>query len=202
MKNNPLYFLISVVFFSLIVSCGRMGPPRPPEAFRPKEVVDLRVIPDTSGITLRWNSPDNDVRNEELKSMDGYWIEKVEMEDPDADILVLASDEEIFSRVGDIEDLHVVTREKLRDEARLQGRSAKKINLDPAFKSFSFIDNELSPGGSYLYRIVPYNQGDVRGVVGQIVRVNFRGSSSEVTFVNLTSGSQTILDPASDEALS
>jgi hypothetical protein len=46
--------------------------------------------------------------------------------------------------------------------------------------SFSYLDKNPKLGTTYIYQIVPKNQGGVDGQVGEVVRVVFQGAQSAV----------------------
>ncbi|MDC0358178.1 hypothetical protein OAO01_05120 [Oligoflexia bacterium] len=183
MRLRPIKFSVSIVlvltmtvFFS---ACGRLGPPLPPEAFSPQAVQYLETFPELHAVRFAWESPGGDLRGQELESMDGYRIYRRELL-KEAD---LVEDEDEFEIITSVEDKHVKVREELRDAAKLAGKPARNISAEPALKIFEYTDSDVQPGKTYLYKIVPFNQDDVEGQVLQLVRVLFRGESSEIAIL-------------------
>ncbi len=169
-------FILAMV----VCGCGKFGNPLPPEAFSPRAVQNLQVFPELNGVKLTWNSPRDDLRGQELKTLDGYQVER-------KDILkasdVINSDIE-FSILKELEDKSVKLREEQRELAREQGMPARKIKSESELEYFEFLDTEIEPGKEYLYKITPLNQGGIKGQVAQQVRVLFRGVSSVVTIID------------------
>lgn len=173
----------TVIFVTLslfmITACGKYAPPQPPEAFSPKGIQQLEVVANLNSLLFRWRAPDEDLRGKELKSMNGYNVYRKELSFP-SDV----TDEDVeFELITEIEDLHIEERDKLREAAEAEGKPIKRIKADGTLKQFEFLDDSLKPGHSYLYKIVPFNQGDIEGQVLEMVKVQFRGQSSTVIIV-------------------
>ena len=162
-----------------IVGCGRYKPPLPPEMFAPRAVDGLQVKGNALGVSLVWTAPDEDRRGKELKSIQGYSIERK--------TLVQRGDETDptikFEKVGFVTDKHVQVREKLRAEARAAGKVGRTIESPEEHTKFSFVDSTAKLSSTYLYKVVPHNQGGIEGVVGQVARVTFKGEASDVLLV-------------------
>lgn len=158
------------------VGCGKYGPPTPPELLSPKAVGDLVVTSQTNGVKFAWKAPDVDRRGEELKSIDGYNVERKLVEKP-SDI----SDEEVeYVELKHLPDTHLADLEKRKEEARAKGLSTRQVKVDPLLKNFEFVDEGVQPGKTYVYRITPMNQTGVKGEVAQVVHVVFRGDASTI----------------------
>jgi len=169
----------SVRWVSVLVclaGCGRYIPPVPPEMLAPKAVQNLTIVPSANGVTLSWIAPEQDRRGKELKSADGYSIERKEIvkrgDETDPSIR--------FTEVGFVRDLHIEKREELRREARAAGKVGRNIKSPAEFTSFTFTDSTPQSGMTYIYQIVPTNQGGVKGQVGQVIRIAFQGAQSSV----------------------
>jgi len=167
---------IVLVLCVSIASCGRYGPPRPPEAFAPKAVNELLVTPTSDKLTFQWKSPDKDLRDKELKSLDGYYVMKANEKDVKESFELDKS----LVKIGEIEDRNIEERDKLRKEAREKGEISRRVNIASEKKIFTFDDKDLSAGQTYLYRIIPFNQGDEKGKPSSIVKVLFKGEQSDI----------------------
>ncbi|MCB0317655.1 MAG: hypothetical protein KDD56_02780 [Bdellovibrionales bacterium] len=177
-----LYLLCLLLIFSF-VSCGKFAPPLPPESFAPKSVRDMQVIASIEGVKFEWEAPDLDRQGKELTSMNGYEIQrkvvlsKEELKD--------ANEEDLeFDVVGFIEDIHILNRDEKRKLALAEGRPSKRIDADDHLKHFTYLDQGLTPGVEYVYKIVPINQDDEEGDVKQFVKVKFQGESSTIVLMN------------------
>lgn len=86
--------------------------------------------------------------------------------------------------VGEVEDKHVLERDRLREELRAKNIPSHRAKVDDSLKRFEFLDTAVEPGRTYLYQIVPVNQGDVEGDFDRFVKVTFKGDSSDVTLID------------------
>ena len=128
-------------------------------------------------MAFSWEAPENDQRGKELKQIDGYWVyRKTIIKDSD----VVDPDVE-YEKIGQVSDTHIVVRDDLRKKAEAEGKIVRKVKVDPSLTKFSFNDSALTPGGNYLYKIVPINQDDEAGGIKKYVRVRFQGDASVVT---------------------
>lgn len=179
-----LYLILSLSLF--IVGCGRFGPPLAPEQFAAKQLSSVEVRADAQAINFNWRSPEQDNRGKELKSLDGYKIYRLllnpELNGSEIDPSRLSD----YELLGEVPDLSVKTRDELRAKARLEGRSVKAVNVDPSLKSFSFVDRAIEPGKVYAYRFVPFNQGSVESEVDKVLRIDFRGTNSQISVLTLS----------------
>ncbi len=161
------------------VGCGRYRPPLPPELLAPNGVTDLVVQPTDKAVAFSWTAADVDRRGKELKSAEGFLIERKE--------LVARGDETDpavpFEKIGFLPDKHVEVREKLRKEARAAGKIGRTVKSPSEYASFAFTDSTPVHGKTYLYQIVPVNQGRTRGKIDQLAKVVFQGSQSTVVMV-------------------
>lgn len=179
MRTGITLFL-SIALTLCLTGCGKYGRPEPPEAFAPAAVQSLEVSADTSGVNFKWKSPERDVKGRELRTMDGYRIYRKELQEK-GDLLNEDVEYEILSTTPDI---HVAELKRLREEAREAGQITRKVKVDEALKKFEVSDKTVSPGRMYAYRVIPFNQGDTEGRAGKIVRVLYRGDSSEIVMIN------------------
>ncbi|NMC63002.1 MAG: hypothetical protein GYA55_07520 [SAR324 cluster bacterium] len=167
---------IVLILSSLILSCGRYGPPRPPEVFAPKAVSELLVTPASDKLTFQWKSPEKDLRDKELKSLDGYYV----MRASEKDVKNSSELEKSLVKIGEVDDPNVKERDKLRKEAREKGEISRRVHIPSEKKIFTFEDKDLNVGETYLYRIIPFNQGDEKGKASSIVKVLFKGEQSDI----------------------
>ena len=171
---------VAVLFgSSSVVGCGRFKPPLPPEMFAPKPVDALTVTASESGVLFAWTAPDEDRRGKELKSMDGYAIQRK--------VIAQKGDETNphlhFETIGFVRDEHVTVRENLRKEARAEGKIGRTIESPEQYTKFTFVDTTAKLSTTYMYQIVPRNQGGTDGAVKEVARVTFKGSASDVVMV-------------------
>jgi hypothetical protein len=161
---------------ALLTGCGRYMPPIPPESLAPKAVQGLVVTPSAQGVQFAWTAADQDRRGKELKSADGFSIERKEIarRGDETDPAVK------FEELAFLKDTHVEKRDDLRKEARTQGKIGRTVKAPAELLSFSYLDKTPKLGSTYIYQIVPKNQGGVEGQVGEVVRVVFQGAQSAV----------------------
>jgi hypothetical protein len=71
------YLLVFLGVFA-VISCGRKGPPKPPEDFAPSPVLNLNVEGTVSGVSLTWEAPpvDPDKDEEDLKDLRGFIVQR------------------------------------------------------------------------------------------------------------------------------
>lgn len=182
-RISLVLWVLAVVFgFSCVSGCGRYKAPLPPEMFAPKAVDSLTVTASESGVVLAWAAPDEDRRGKELKTMDGYAIQRK--------VIAQKGDETNprvrFETIGFVRDQHVIVRENLRKEARAEGKIGRTIESPEQYTKFTFVDTTAAPSTTYMYQVVPRNQGGTDGAVNQVARVTFKGSSSDIAMVPIT----------------
>jgi hypothetical protein len=88
-----------------------------------------------------------------------------------------------FEELGFLPDRHVQVREKLREEARAAGKIGRTVESPAEYTKFTFTDSTPVRGKTYLYQIVPVNQGRTRGKIGQLTKIVFQGAQSAVVIV-------------------
>ncbi len=172
-------------FFALIIGCcaagcGRYGYPKPPELFSPRAVQDLRAAAGLEGVRIEWAAPSKDRQGEELASMDGYSVYRKLIERPSD----MADDEIEYELLAEIPDTHIEVLKELRKKAREEGRVSRSVKVDPQLMQFSYVDASPVPGRTYIYKIVPVNQGGEEGQVQRLVKVIYRGDASVVSIVD------------------
>jgi hypothetical protein len=160
----------------VISGCGRYRAPLTPEELAPSAVKNLIVTTTAQAVVFNWRASEVDRRGKELKSTEGFSIERKELQrrgdetDPSVD----------FDRLGFVGDDHVEVRDRLRVEARAAGRVGRSVKTPDEELKFTFTDVTPVLGRTYIYQIVPYNQGGIDGQVGELVKVVFQGAQSTV----------------------
>jgi hypothetical protein len=91
-----------------------------------------------------------------------------------------------FETIGFVRDQHVIVRESLRKEARAQGKIGRTVESPEEYTKFSFVDTTAQPSTTYMYQVVPRNEGGTDGAVRQVARVTFKGSASDIAMVSAT----------------
>jgi multidrug efflux pump subunit AcrA (membrane-fusion protein) len=175
MKKTCFVLLVSL----LVSACGRYASPVPPEAMAPGAVVDLQVKAQNDGLELSWKSPRNDVRGQELKSLDGYRVYKALV----AEGQEAKADQLQFSLLRTLSDTSVSTLENKKKELRAAGKPSRKASIDAALMQFALKDSELQSGSRYLYKVVPVNQGGLEGERYSLVQVVWSGAQSRIFMV-------------------
>ena len=173
----------------LMTGCGKYGKPLPPEVLAPTPVKEAIVTASDAGVNFDWGSPTHDTRGKELKSMNGYRLYRKSIV-AQKDII---DDSVSFDLITTIVDEHVNVREKLRAEARAEGKPGRRITAPKSYQHFNFTDKSVALGQSYLYKIVPFNQGDVESENPDLFLVVFSGASSHISTVEPDSSGN--LDP-------
>lgn len=160
----------------LLPGCGRYRAPLTPEELAPSAVQNLTVTTTATEVVFAWRASEVDRRGKELKSAEGFSIERKELArrgdetDPTVE----------FDRVGFIEDDHVEVRERLRVAARAAGKIGRTVKAPDEELKFTFTDSTPVVGKTYIYQIVPHNQRGIDGQVGEMVKVVFQGAQSTV----------------------
>ncbi len=175
-------FSVSILFCASFVleGCGRYGKPLPPEYLAPASIKELEVTSAADGVKFSWQSPDHDRRGKDLKTIDGYKVLRKEVALSDSSELEKAGD---FSVVATVGDTHLVELEKQKQELLAQEKPARRLKPEAESTTFSFTDSSVVSGKSYLYRIMPFNQGGVLGQSKQTVRVVYSGANTQISIL-------------------
>ncbi len=172
---TSLWLVCGVMLLSL-TACGRYQAPLTPEELAPAAVESLVVTTTDKSVVLTWVASDKDRRGKELKSAEGYSVERKELAhrgdetDPAVE----------YEKLDFLKDTHVELREKLREEARAAGKIGRTVKAPEEQLKFTFTDSTPVIGRTYVYQIVPQNQSGIEGQVGQVVKVVFQGAKSTV----------------------
>lgn len=181
-----LLLFIFLVLFSF-VSCGKYAPPIPPEALAPKGVYNIQAIPYRKGVVLKWTGDTDDRRSKELKTMNGYYIERVCFDDNNLGSLKNDrenSKELDYKVIAVVNDNQIKIRESLKEDARKKGLSARRVRVPSEKLNFNYVDETIKENALCYYKITPFNQGNVRGGESAPIKVKFNGEDS---FVMVTS---------------
>ncbi len=174
--TSSLRLVIFTLVLAMLLGCGKYGRPMPPEHFAPRAVADLEVTAQEAKITFAWRSPRLADDGRELKSMEGYRLYRKTIKEQ-SDI----SDNDVeFELITTVSDTHVQVRDQLRAEARVQGKPGRKIQPPAATMKFEYSDGTVKEGETYLYKLVPINQGGVEGDPGQPITIVFKGLASKI----------------------
>jgi hypothetical protein len=183
-RNIPAYgfFLgllaLSATFF--LTGCGRFAPPVAPERVAPKAVRDLAAAGTAGMVTISWTTPESDRRDKQLRQIDGFSVyrktilKERDVTDPDIE----------FELLAEVKDTAVADREARRLEAIELGAISRRVKFDPERAKHSFEDKTVKNGATYLYKVVPTNQGGVEGGIDQFISVTFRGDTSDIAMVS------------------
>lgn len=166
----------ALVCIAALAACGRYGPPHPPEDLAPKAVTDVQVTPSAASVVISWKSPDKDVRGKELKSLEGYTLFRVSERDRDTE----APFEQSLKEAGSVEDANLEALKEARKEARERGEISRRVKTPDEKRKFTWEDKDVKEGETYLYRVVPINQGGEKGTPSSIIKVLFKGEQSDV----------------------
>ncbi len=159
-------------------ACGLYKAPLAPEYFAPLEVNELLVAAEDQKVIITWRASEQDRRNENLKQIDGY---RVERKGPIKD--TNKKSEFDYEELTFIPDQHLAIERELKDQAIEKGEISRKVKAEDRYYSFSFEDSKLEKGATYFYKITPINQGDVKGQVKQLIVIEFNGIESKVILI-------------------
>jgi hypothetical protein len=138
------------------------------------------VVALADGIQFSWVAPEEDIRGEELRSLDYYQIERKVIAEP-SDVI----DETIsYEEVGLVPDRYFAQLQAKQEELVEKRLPKRKAVVEESFKKHQFIDRSLMNGTRYLYRISGVNQGNESGAVDSYVDVEFAGLNSVVTIAS------------------
>ena len=169
--------LLSVI---LITACGKYLPPIEPEETAPAPLTFATQRLENGTLYLTWNAPTKQLRGKELKLLDGYLVYRKEiLNDPR-----LPYDDIAYELLATIPDSSIAAREEARKAAREEGKIGRRIMVPDDKKTVQYSDNSIVDGKTYLYKVVPYNQGDVEGDADQLVRLRYFGDKSEIALID------------------
>lgn len=170
----------SVFFTCVLCACGKYAAPFSPEKVAPQAVGSLVATGTDKSVVITWNTPESDRRDKSLKEMDGFSVYRKDIV-TNKDI----TNEDIpFELLVEIPDKAIFEREKRREEARELGAISRRVKIDPTLSGQRYEDATVERGKSYLYKVVPTNQGGVEGEVREFVSITFRGPESDISIVS------------------
>ncbi len=189
-KPRGLHTVIGLAACALIIStvmsCGRYGPPLPPEAYTPATVDNFLASPSPDGIVLTWNTPDKDRQGEDLEELTHYDILRSNTED----LLNFLKDPIVNSEVvGRVYSKNYELLLKRKSEARAKKEPSRMLENPDSFSKFSFADNSLSAdatnlGKTFIYSVVPYGREGLPGEVLWFTKITYDGDKSIVEMLS------------------
>jgi hypothetical protein len=175
--------MVVLVLSSVLWACGKYAPPLPPERFAPSRVQQLQIVGAVDGVSFTWSAPRTDSRGKDLKSIEGYELQR-KLLTREADLLDSTIE---FEVVSSVKDAHLEELNARREKARAQGLPTRRLAPDPTLTQFSLVDHSVTPGARYVYRLVPINQGGVEGDPGPLIIVTFQGERSDIRALEVAS---------------
>jgi hypothetical protein len=109
-----------------LLSCGRKGPPRPPEDILPATISDLSAVSVPNGVQLSWSRPSLYADGSRMTDLAGFVVNRA-VGDPAGAL------------VQSIADLEVSDRNRFRQ-----------------IKHFRYLDTDTIVGIEYRYQVVSY----------------------------------------------
>ena len=176
-KISTITLLLTAVILS---SCGRYGPPLAPEVLAPETVRDLKVVAGINSVDFEWATPLYDRRGEDLESIDGYLLQRKEV-DESGDLI---DDSDSFVTLLRLQDRSLKDLTQRKKQAREEGQLTRRVKPEVELQQFAASDTTVENGVNYVYRIVPINQNDVEGQIGNYTQVLFNGTESLVSIIS------------------
>ena len=136
----------------VVASCGKKGPPIPPEATAPSPVSYFSAAGTVEGVRLSWTVPDTDASGKRLRDLAGFVVARNEFEQ---------------GKRKRFQELLVIDIDADDEEQLLR-------------KQYDVLDRDVKPGSRYEYVVYPYNDDGVEGRASSVLRVRFTGESSSV----------------------
>lgn len=156
--------------------CGRYTVPLPPEHLSPAAVEFQEITAAEAGITLNWLAPTKDNRGKRLDELNGYVVYRKELNNAAS-----AVDPAVpFSEVQRVDDSSIARLEKKKEEAVRAGTPVRRVSLSGDERRVSVTDVSVTPGHTYLYKVVPFSFDGVDGGYDRLIRVVFTGSGSSI----------------------
>lgn len=163
----------------ILAACGKYTVPLAPERLSPAAVEFQEITASSSGVTISWLAPTKDNRGKRLDTLRGYVVYRKELEKA-AD----AIDPQVqFQEVQRVDDSSLVRLEKKKDEAIRAGTPVRRVSLSGDERRVTVTDASITPGHTYVYKVVPFSTQGVDGGYDRLVRVVFTGAGSSVTVI-------------------
>ncbi len=148
--------ILIAFFICTLAACGKRGSPLPPENLSPASVRDFRADGVLNGVRVSWIPPSIKVAGEVLDDLDGFVLRRASVSK---------------GRRGRFQIIARIRYETQKGKAGLGER-------------LQYVDRDIVPGERYDYRLQAYNKRGYEGLKGEILRVLFKGRSSEVEVLN------------------
>lgn len=160
MKKVMTRAIVIVSFLTVVLvcatACGKKGNPRPPQNFAPDSVRFLTATGKTNGVLLSWLPPLVTQDGDKLADLDLFLVERGEVED---------ERKTQFEKIAEVR----FERKEKPQTAEVKETAADRL---------SYMDDDVSPGVRYEYRITALNERKMKGSSTNVVRVFFTGESS------------------------
>lgn len=176
LSTMPILLIGALLMFTE-TGCGKYGPPLAPELFSPQAVLNLQATTSINSVSFTWEAPKLDRRGDRLREIEGYSIWRSQSS---GQPVAQRSD---FEELALVPDTHLEVYRELVEEARREKKAARKVKLDPELERFEFTDENVQPGYTYWYRIIPINQNGVKGQVKDVIKVQFLGQISTISLI-------------------
>lgn len=148
--------LLIAFLLTSLAACGKRGAPLPPENLSPASVRDFRAQGVLNGVRVSWIPPAQKVAGEVLDDLDGFVLRRA------------------FVSEGRRGRFQIIARIRYETE---KGKTGLGERLE-------YVDRDIAPGERYDYRLQAYNKDGYEGSKGNMLRVLFKGRSSEVESLN------------------
>lgn len=170
--NRAYAILLLVLLTCVSAGCGKYGKPYPPESLGATAPTDYQILPRVDGVEFKWKASLQDRRGKDLKFFDGFNIYRISSPDQEK-IEDFNFDKDKL--IGTLPDKHFQKFRALYEQAEKDGMPTRKVSLPEEDLTYSFVDENLEPGGEYGYFIVPFLYGDVRGEVRDVIVISYKG---------------------------
>ena len=156
-QYSSFFTLLFCLSVSLLLACGKKGPPLPPEDLSPQKVISVAAEGSVTSVDLKWKAPQTSVSGKALNNLDGFVLRRA---------LVKNSIE------GNL------IRGKFQSIAKI--RYQTETGLSGLSRDFIYRDRDVVAGQMYDYRVSAENKQGYEGKPSEVLRVLFKGRSSEI----------------------
>jgi len=162
-----LAFYFSIATFLTTFGCGKKGPPLPPDTLVPEAVAGLYAEGRPGGLLISWFLPEENSDGSGLVDLAGFKLYKRKDNEKCPDC------PSYFPEYFEI-DL------ELREGYYLKG------------KSFYFMDGLVDDGGSYSYKVAPFNKSGYFGDFSDVLDAEFRSPPKAPAGLEASPGDMTV----------
>lgn len=148
--------LLLCLSVTVLLACGKKGPPLPPEDLSPQRVRSIVAEGSVTSIDLQWKAPQTSVSGRALSNLDGFVLRRA---------LVKSSEGSLV-------------RGRFQSIAKI--RYQTETGLSGLARDFVYKDRDVSAGQTYDYQVSAENKQGYEGQPSEIIRVLFKGRSSEI----------------------